>query len=121
MVVLLTNPFCTSTVIIKQQLIKRYRFSLYPELLAAEDWYIWIRILRNNLLSIKYESSPLTSYRWVEDSMSGRDIYRCDLQAIVVLSILYRNGKIHAFMWILATFVRLLRIFFKRFFGYEAV
>ena len=119
---LLTNPFCLSTVIIKKELISQYKFALVPTLFSAvEDWFLWNRIFYDRIPVIYYNKTALLDYRWIETSISGRDIHRCELQAVVFFSFLFRNGQIHIIEWFLATFIRLVRIFFKKFFGYEVI
>ena len=118
-VCLLTNPFNVNTTVIKKELIIQYNFKTFPKLLSAvEDWFLWNRILRDGRPIIHYDELPLTDYRWVKNSISGRVFNRGELQSIIFFSILLYEKKINPFEWIVSTYLRLIRIFFTSFLGY---
>lgn len=120
MACLLTNPFCTSTTIFKKDLIEKYPFKDYGGLLSAvDDWYSWNRIFMDITPNIFYDQQVLTKYRWLEESISHKEKYVCELQAIIFFSILLYNRKIGFMKWSLGVFFRLMRVFLVKFFRYK--
>lgn len=119
MVCLLTNPFCISSTVIKKDFFRDYNFAVAPNLISAvEDWFLWNRILNDKMPIIYYHNEPLVNYRWVQNSISARDVHRCELQSITFFSILLNKHKINFFEWGIAILIRKLRIFASKFLGY---
>lgn len=119
---ILTNPFGASTIVFKSELIKKYSFKTIPKLLnAVEDRYLWLRMLNDNIPVIYYDTTPLTDYRWVNDSISDRNAHKCELQAVIFFSILLYERKINIFEWCIGVFIRLARIVCTKFLGYKVV
>lgn len=118
-VCLLTNPFCISSTVIKREFFMRYNFAVVPDLVSAvEDWFLWNRMLNDRKPIIYYHKEPLLCYRWVLNSISARDAYRCELQSITFFSILLNKHKINFFEWGIAISIRYARIFAAKFLGY---
>lgn len=118
-VCLLTNPFCISSTVIKKDFFKNYSFGTVPNLISAvEDWFLWNCMLNDKMPVIFYHKEPLLNYRWVNNSISARNVHRCELQSITFFSILLNKHKINFFEWSIATFIRQIRIFATKFLGY---
>ena len=107
-VCLLTNPICTSTVVIKKSIISKYDFSLYTTK-AAEDWLMWNDLFHGHSPKYYYEDTPLTRYRIRRRSLSNRKELNINYYGIVIFSILLSTYRINFFQWFVATSVRLIR------------
>ncbi|MEE9372138.1 MAG: glycosyltransferase family 2 protein [Saprospiraceae bacterium] len=105
---LLTNPICTSTVVIKKELLDRYDYSLYTTKIA-EDWLMWNDLFHTQSLNYFYIETPLTEYRVNPSSLTHRADVNINYYGIVIFSILLSTYKINFFQWLVAVLIRLLR------------
>lgn len=121
-VVILTNPFCLSSISIRKSIIQEHAFSKNPNVFrAVEDWYNWIRIHHELEPRMKFINQALIDYRWVENSISLRKNHRCEYEAIVAFSYLMKDDIIGLPKWIIGCSMRLIRIFFVKILKYKVV
>lgn len=105
---LLTNPICTSSCIVKKDLLDKYDFSLYTTKIA-EDWLMWNDLFHTHRPNYHYFEMPFTSYRVNSTSLTNQSSMNINYYGIAIFSILLSAYKINFFQWAVAVGLRLIR------------
>lgn len=75
------NPICLSSVIINRRALNNYRFSENKNLIASEDYFLWLEL--NREFPIFYLSEKLIKYRIHTNSISNNSKQRLKLNLYV--------------------------------------
>lgn len=105
---LLTNPICTSTSVIKKELLDKYDYSLYTTKIS-EDFLLWGDLIHTHDPHYHFVDIPLSRYRIHPSSLTHEPKMNINYYGVVIFSILLSANKINFFQWMLGISIRLFR------------